>query len=202
DKMKINSKGPLEILSFGNIDLNANGTSYLRLRGGSTVEINSGSGSWLFNRQPSQIEDDFKIFTDSTAGLEAVTTQYHNMYIKVHTGVKNPEGFYFLSKYAADGGVYSMYANVNCKNLWAQGDVSGVTWTQRSTREIKADIQEIQSDEVDALMLLKPSQYFLNKDVEEYGIEYLREHSSDFLQYGFIAEETPEQFQGKDKKSV
>ncbi|MBJ8032002.1 peptidase S74, partial [Bacillus cereus group sp. N21] len=26
DKMKINSKGPLEILSFGNIDLNANGT--------------------------------------------------------------------------------------------------------------------------------------------------------------------------------
>ncbi|PEJ21594.1 peptidase S74 [Bacillus pseudomycoides] len=201
NKMTLKSIGSIDVLADSDIYLNANKTGDLRMRG-RNMDFLSGDGYWAFRKERTQIQDDFKIFTDETANLEAITTQYHNMYIKVHKGLKNKDGFYFLSKYAADGGVYSMYANISGKDLWAAGDVSGVTWTQRSTREIKADIQAIQSDEVDALMLLKPSQYFLNKDVEEYGIDYLREHSSDFLQYGFVAEETPEQFQGKDKKSV
>ncbi|PEI42597.1 peptidase S74 [Bacillus pseudomycoides] len=204
NKMTLKSIGPIDVLADSDIYLNASHLGYIRNRAKSYDWLSVGGtvNTFSFRKERTQIEDDYKIILDDTANLAAVATQYYNMYIKVHKGERNKEGFYFLDRYDPAQGIYSLYANVNCNNLWAAFDVSGVTWTQRSTREIKADIQAIQSDEVDALMLLKPSQYFLNKDVEEYGIDYLREHSSDFLQYGFVAEETPEQFQGKDKKSV
>ncbi|WP_257140216.1 carbohydrate binding domain-containing protein [Bacillus pseudomycoides] len=200
-KMTLNSTGSIDVVAKDDIYLNASNLGDVRMRGGN-YDFLSISGTFTFRKERTQITNDFILRLDDTDGYEAVATTYHNMHIKVHKGTRNKEGFYFLERYDPAQGIYTMYANVNCNNLWAAYDVSGVTWTQRSTREIKADIQEIQSDEVDALMLLKPSQYFLNKDVEEYGIEYLREHSSDFLQYGFVAEETPEQFQGRDKRSV
>ncbi|PEP61113.1 peptidase S74 [Bacillus pseudomycoides] len=203
-KMALKSTGSIDVLASDDIYLNASHLGDIRMRGRgySFLSVGGSADTFSFGKERTQISNDFIIKLDDTANLEAVATTYHNMHIKVHKGERNKEGFYFLQRYDPAQGIYSLYANVNCNNLWAAFDVSGVTWTQRSTREIKADIQAIQSDEVDALMLLKPSQYFLNKDVEEYGIDYLREHSSDFLQYGFVAEETPEQFQGKDKKSV
>ncbi|MGG3523078.1 phage tail spike protein [Bacillus pseudomycoides] len=202
--MTLNSTGSIDIASKYDIYLNASNTGSIRNRAQSYDWLSVGGtvNTFSFRKESTQIRDDYKIMLDDTAGYEAIATSYGNMHIKVHTGTRNQEGFYFLNRYDPADGIYTMYANINCRNLWAAADVSGVTWTQRSTREIKSDIQAIQSDEVDALMLLKPSQYFLNKDVEEYGIEYLREHSSDFLQYGFVAEETPEQFQGRDKRSV
>ncbi|PFZ08457.1 peptidase S74 [Bacillus pseudomycoides] len=203
-KMALKSTGSIDVLASDDIYLNASHLGDIRMRGRgySFLSVGGSADTFSFGKERTQISNDFIIKLDDTVNLEAVATTYHNMHIKVHKGERNKEGFYFLQRYDPAQGIYSLYANVNCNNLWAAFDVSGVTWTQRSTREIKADIQAIQSDEVDALMLLKPSQYFLNKDVEEYGIDYLREHSSDFLQYGFVAEETPEQFQGKDKKSV
>ncbi|EEM02225.1 Phage minor structural protein [Bacillus pseudomycoides] len=201
-KTTLQSKGGIDLNASADIYINASHLGSVRARAKGYNFLNVASDTFIFSKERTQISNDFIIKLDDTANLEAVATTYHNMHIKVHKGTRNKEGFYFLERYDPADGIYTVYANVNCKNLWAAFDVSGVTWTQRSTREIKADIQAIQSDEVDALMLLKPSQYFLNKDVEEYGIEYLREHSSDFLQYGFVAEETPEQFQGRDKRSV
>ncbi|PHG24684.1 phage tail spike protein [Bacillus pseudomycoides] len=201
-KTTLQSKGGIDLNANADIYINASHLGSVRARAKGYNFLNVASDAFIFSKERTQISNDFIIKLDDTVNLEAVATTYHNMHIKVHKGTRNQEGFYFLNRYDPADGIYTMYANINCRNLWAAADVSGVTWTQRSTREIKSDIQTIQSDEVDALMLLKPSQYFLNKDVEEYGIDYLREHSSDFLQYGFVAEETPKQFQGKDKKSV
>ncbi|MGG3528916.1 phage tail spike protein [Bacillus pseudomycoides] len=225
DKMEIKSLGFMDIYAKNDISISADGSNSLSLRAGTGMSLRSESGSWTFPTK--QADSYFNTVTLKDTG-KLITLSMGGSHIRVHRDERGQYGFYFLSN-DKDLTPYLAYADINGSTVWGRGDVisdtgdikalgagtlgvggnvrakrevSGASWVQTSTRDIKTDILPIQYDAVNTLMELKPSQYLFKDDVETLGYDEIYKDIDKYLQYGFIAEDTPIQFQGRNGKSV
>ncbi|MGG3651947.1 phage tail spike protein [Bacillus pseudomycoides] len=223
DRMDLKSLGSMSIYAKRDISISTDGSNSLNLRAGNGMSLRSETGYWSF---PTKLADPY--FDTVTLRDEGkfVSLSIHGKTMRVHRDTRGKYGFYFLDRYD-DMTPYPDYADINGGNLWGSGnitaetgdivanggttvggnirakrEVSGASWSQTSTRDIKTDILPIQFDAVNTLMELKPSQYLFKDDVETLGYDEINKDIDKYLQYGFIAEDTPIQFQGRNGKSV
>jgi len=209
--MKLWSKGQMSIHGYGMIDINADGTSLLKLRGGNQMQLISGSGHWQFAPTDGDVT---KITSDLYDDGDKVQFSMGYKAIKTYRSAGYSQyGFYFMS-----GLDSTSYASINAHDVWVANNstvtnkLTYKTYEQTSTRDIKTAIKDIKLDPLETLMQMKPRQYIFKSDLNKlYEMrEKAKEEGSDkvittddiFQQYGFIVDELPSVFHGEGGNTV
>lgn len=208
--------GDMEIRAEGGIDMKAqngimklqtNSSNGIYLDSASIININSNKGVYTFQngrdlmgRWALQIKDsDSGVVNSGDVDLNIgnqlilrVARQYP--YTQEGLQVKNNKG--------------NDYVGISC------GVVTYSSLSQRSTRQLKTSIKDIGAiDPLQKLMELQPRQYYMKEDVNklyEKRQAILDSESGEKMptyediphQYGFIAEEVPEEFSTPQRKAV
>ncbi|XLP26019.1 phage tail spike protein (plasmid) [Bacillus toyonensis] len=203
--MKINSEGELAIRGLGRVDILADGSNSIGLRGHTAI-LETDWGDWRFTKDANQSSKTTAQLLDNDKDVEWVLNGRSIRVTRSGYG-DNQWDFYFTRGTAS----YN-YAHINANNGWFQGTVSGQVLEQRSSRDIKTNIKDIQVDPLEEIMKLKPRQYNFKEDVNELynrRVTLQAEGSTETLttndialQYGFIVDETAKEYVGKSGKSV
>lgn len=208
--MFIRSKGPIEMTTEdGDIRIYAKGSSngqgLMRFESNIGTDFKSKSGTWTYRNSDKQLADTWsmKVLDDPNGYGDVdinmgnqITLRVPRMYPYTQEGlqIKNNKG--------------NDYASISCATVIYS------SLSQRSTRQLKTAIKDIGAiDPLAKLMELTPRQYYMKADVNklyEKRQEIIDSGSGEKLptyediphQYGFIAEEVPEEFSTPQRKAV
>lgn len=205
DKMEIRSKGPIDMNAIGGrIEIQTNSSNGISIDSATYMNFNSNTATYLFKNGRDFVDKwTMKVFenginsgdVDINIGNQ-LTLRAARQYPYTMEGlqVKNNKG--------------NDYVGVSCGTL-TYGSLS-----QRSTRQLKTSIKDIGAiDPLQKLMELQPRQYYMKEDVNKLyekrqaildsgSGERIPTYEDITLQYGFIAEEVPEEFATPHRKAV
>ncbi|MGG0725887.1 phage tail spike protein [Bacillus mycoides] len=211
DKLNVRSKGPIEIKTDdGNVNISAQANAgrggTLTLKSVSDTYLECRGGNYYFKTSDRMLAGEWSFLlrdTNPKNGGDAdfnlgnqITLRAARQYPYTMEGlqVKNNKG--------------NDYASISCATVIYS------SLSQRSTRKIKTAIKDIEAiNPLDKLMELTPRQYYMKVDVSklyEKRQEIINSGSGERMptyddiphQYGFIAEEVPEEFATPHCKAV
>ncbi|HDR7363135.1 TPA: phage tail protein [Bacillus toyonensis] len=205
DKMEIRSKGSIEMNAMGGrIDLQTNSSNGISIDSATYMNFNSNTATYLFKNGRDIVDRWTLKMSENGINSGDVDLNIGNQ-LTLRVARAYP---YTMEGLQVKNNKGNDYAGVSCGTL-TYGSLS-----QRSTRQLKTAIKDIEAiNPLDKLMELTPRQYYMKADVNklyEKRQEIINSGSGEKMptyediphQYGFIAEEVPEEFATPGRKAV
>ncbi len=205
DKMEIRSQGPIEMNAIkGDIKIRSNSSNGISIDSATYMNFNSNTATYLFNNGRDIVDKWTLKMSENGINSGDVDLNIGNQ-LTLRVARAYP---YTMEGLQVKNNKGNDYAGVSCGTL-TYGSLS-----QRSTRQLKTAIKDIEAiNPLDKLMELTPRQYYMKADVNklyEKRQEIINSGSGEKMptyediphQYGFIAEEVPEEFATPGRKAV
>ncbi|MGE8057357.1 phage tail spike protein [Bacillus mycoides] len=205
DKMEIRSQGPIEMNAIkGDIKMRSNSSNGISIDSATYMNFNSNTATYLFKNGRDIVDKWTLKMSENDINSGDVDLNIGNQ-LTLRVARAYP---YTMEGLQVKNNKGNDWAGVSC------GVLTYASLSQRSTRQLKTAIKDIEAiNPLDKLMELHPRQYYMKEDVNK-----LYEKRQDILdsgsgeriptyedipqQYGFIAEEVPEEFATPHRKAV